>query len=136
MGRGRGYRKDLRAIWAMAHRIFGQGQEAYEELHYYVEMWTGKTSLRTLTAQERREVIQNLRRMVIASNVITEGQVYRIRALQRRLGWGDQELERFAYRTVGWREIPTLSRRKAERLIRAMEEIANAGPQRFVNGTP
>jgi hypothetical protein len=123
-------KKQLRAIWALAHRT-GLNEE---DLHVRTELFFGKNSIRSLTKQEASRVVEYLlqkgevmekipERIVDIEGIITRAQIMLIEKLTDQMGWSVRHLNGLAQKMYGARELGGLNVRQASGLIEALKAI-------------
>lgn len=108
-------KKQLRAIWALAHRT-GLNEE---DLHVRTKLFFGKNSIRSLTKQEASRVIEYL----LHKGETTRAQITLIKILTAQMGWSRQHLNGLAQKMYGKRELGDLNVRQASGLIEALKAI-------------
>ena len=99
-----------------------------------VESSTGKKSIRSLSKQEAREIIEDLLLKGGGADLIsqeaigekgrgTRAQMVFIGALSRHMGWDQRRLQRLAQRMYGVRQLADLRVRQASGLIEALKAM-------------
>ena len=122
--------KQIKAIWALSHRA--QLQE--ENLRILVESSTGKKSIRSLSKQEAREIIEDLLFKAGGQELIsqeatgkegrvTRAQVVFIGVLSSQIRWDQWRVLRLAQRMYGVRQLKDLKVREASGLIEALKAM-------------
>ena len=122
--------KQIKAIWALSHRAQLQGGD----LRILVESSTGKRSIRSLSKQEAREIIEDLlikaggKEPILQDATDKEGRVTRaqmvfIGALSSQIRWDQQRVLRLAQRMYGVRQLKDLKVKEASGLIEALKAM-------------
>lgn len=127
--------RQIRAIWALANRI-GWDEET---LRKKMESHSGKRSIRSLSRQEARNLIEELflkvsgpviqheftRQKDISRGIATPAQLALIRELGERIEWNEWRILRLAYRMYHVSQLVELEVRQASGLIEALKAIAS-----------
>ncbi|HET6370186.1 MAG TPA: phage protein GemA/Gp16 family protein [Nitrospiria bacterium] len=131
--------RQLRAVWAIAHRA-GLNER---EVHAEVESLSGKSSIRLLTRREAAAVIDRLLGLknqgsgvrgqgparepqylkTISKERLSAAQLFFIEALGEQAGWETRRVLGLARRMYGVDGLQSLDRRQASGLIEALKTI-------------